>query len=148
MQSRFPELSISQLAKALKIDRRTVSKRVEHLGDEATIEEIIAALVTSEGIEEARRRKVMADAQRVELRLKQEQGELVRKLEVSKTLTEFFKGLYRECTITAPQRIAERCEGKPAAEIREIIREEYAGIFTKLRGDWTAFSGSNGQGHS
>lgn len=130
------------------VDRRTVAKRLAKVGNNPTLEELIGALITSEGIEEARRRKVMADAQRVELRLKQEQGELVRKLEVSKTLTEFFKGLYRECTITAPQRIAERCEGKPAAEIREIIREEYAGIFNKLRGDWTAFSGSNGQGHS
>lgn len=144
MQSRFPEISISRLATALKVDRRTVSKRLEHLGDEATLEQVIAALTTSEGIEEARRRKTMADAQRVEIRLKQEQGELVKRLEVSKTLTEFFKGLYRECTITAPQRIAERCEGKPAAKIREIIREEYAGIFNKLRGDWTAFSNGNG----
>lgn len=129
------------------IDRRTVAKRLAKVGPNPTLEELIGALFTSEGIEEARRRKVLADAQRSELRLKVDQGDLVKKLEVSKTLTEFFKGLYRECTITAPQRIAERCEGKPAAEIREIIREEYAGIFNKLRSDWTTFSNGNGQGH-
>ncbi len=144
MEPKYQELSISELARAMGVDRRTVAKRLAKVGSNPTLEELIGALITSEGIEESRRRKVMADAQRVELRLKQEQGELVRKLEVSKTLTEFFKGLYRECAITAPQRIAERCEGKPAAEIREIIRGEYSSIFEKLRGDWTAFSDSNG----
>lgn len=127
------------------IDRRTVAKRLAKVGPNPTLEELIGALITSEGIEEARRRKVLADAQRSELRLKVDQGDLVKKLDVSRTLTEFFKGLYRECTITAPQRIAERCEGKTTAEIREIIRGEYSGIFEKLRSDWTAFSGSNSQ---
>lgn len=146
MQSRFPEISISRLAAALKVDRRTVAKRLEHLGDEATLEQVIAALVTSEGIEEARRRKTQAEAKRVELKLQQEQGELVAKREVEKELIAIFKALYNQCVVVVPQRVAERCVGKGITEVQTAIQREYGATFDQLRNDWRYFSSSDPEG--
>jgi len=56
VEPKYQELSISELARAMGVDGRTVAKRLAKVGSNPTLEELIGALITSEGIEEARRR--------------------------------------------------------------------------------------------
>lgn len=141
-ESKFEQVSISELARILGVDRRTIAKRLKALGEEATLEEIIGALLSSEGIEEARRRKVMAEAEFRELKLKQEQGGLIAKSAVVQALVRVL-GWYRmEVAIHLPGRIAGKLVGKTEREIATILTQELGRIFDAGR-DHAAIFGSN-----
>lgn len=144
MKSRFQitglELSISYLSEVTGLDRRTVSDRLSGLDPEnARIEDIFACLITSQGIEEARRRKLHAEAERTELRLQTEKGRLVEREQVTDELVELWKTVYDQVVVLMPRRIAERAYGKSEVEIAAVISETYAEVFDAIASNFHDF---------
>ena len=141
-EAKYGTVSISELARALGIDRRTVVKRLEPLGSEATLEEIIAALITSNGIEESRRLKIEAEAKRLQLKLQAEQGRLLPKEKVILELVRVFKSLHDHFFLVQPREIAQLVAGKSEKETVKLIREYNATFFKRIRSDYTSLFGS------
>lgn len=127
-------ISISELARILGVERETVMKRLKHLGDGATLEQIIGALCDSGSIEETRKRKLKAEASVKELELRQKQGELIPRSDVLAGLVAYFRHFRNEIAVLLPRRVANRLIGKKTeAEIISELNREIDRIFDDVR---------------
>jgi DNA-binding transcriptional MocR family regulator len=142
--------SISQLAKVTGLDRATVTKR---LGDiEVTggakgaktysLADALPALIAGESTEmdEAKLRKVQAEAELKELEVEQERGELLPVKEVRDYLQDLFKRLQQRTVVQMPVAIASQLyKAESPAQISDTLQRELGRIFNDLRADHKSF---------
>jgi hypothetical protein len=147
VESRF---SIFALAKLCNLDRATVADRLE--GIPATdgpknaklysLADAVPALVAGRDItlDAARLRKISAEAEHRELKLKEATGEMVSKLEVRNELQDLWSRLHRRTVINFAREIAtDLLKCKTSGQLTKRLQAGLEKIFHELRTDHTAF---------
>lgn len=142
--------SISQLANLSGLDRATVTKRLADVTFEKgeknaksyALAAALPALIAGESTEmdEAKLRKMQAEAGIRELDLERERGEVVSTAEVSDYTLRLFKGVQNRIGVRFPREIAQQLyKAESAAQITEILQRELGRIFNDLRDDHKRF---------
>lgn len=142
--------SISQLAKLCALDRATVAKRLEAIefaegakgAKSYALAAALPALIAGESTEmdEAKLRKLQAEAGMRELDLERERGEVVHVKEVADYALRLFKGMQNRVGVQFPRSIsAQLYKAESAPQITEILQRELGRIFNELRGDHKRF---------
>lgn len=146
-----PELySISQLAKLCGLDRATVTKRLAEVevtdgakgAKTYALAVALPALISGESTEmdEAKLRKMQAEAGMRELDLERERGEVVPAKEVADYTLRLFRGMHNRVAVQFPRRIAGQLyKAESAAQITEILQRELGRDFNDLRSDHKRF---------
>lgn len=142
--------SISQLARLSALDRATVTKRLD--GVECTegargaktyaLAAALPALIAGESTEmdEAKLRKVQAEAGMRELDLERERGEVVSVKEVADYALRLFKAIHNRLGIRFPREIAQQLyKAESPAHVTEVLQRELGRIFNELREDHKHF---------
>jgi hypothetical protein len=143
-------LSISEIAKRLKLDRATVRSRLEDLGYEADPsstaknqlfpfddEMEFAIKSAKDTISATKIRQLRADAQLKELKLAEARGELVPMGEVVEISQKLTNAIYKEFAIHQPKRLATRlAKCKTAPEVLKLMKADTEKFMTKLRGNF------------
>jgi hypothetical protein len=135
--------SLTQLAAKLHINRGTLSRKLSGLkfvsgtkGARLYPLAEVEALLDEErdpALQEARRRKLAAEAELAELRLRKERGEVVATRDVLADLAEVVRSLYVRLAVTMPQRLAPRLQSKTARQAGEVLRAEVERQFAEFR---------------
>lgn len=142
--------SISQLATLSGLDRATVTKRLADVPFQGgaknaktySLEAALPALISGESTEmdEAKLRKMQAEAGMRELDLERERGEVVSTAEVSDYTLRLFKGVQNRIGLRFPREISQQLyKAESAAQITEILQRELGRIFNDLRDDHKRF---------
>ncbi len=139
-------MSISQLHRETGLDRTTIAERLEKAGLEPEItssnakmfdkDEALMVLEASgavQGEEQAKRRKMNADADKAELNVRKLKGELVSIDSMKQAAGELIKTLYQRIVRVEPNIIAAKCVGKTAIEIEGVVRDQMGQVFSELR---------------
>lgn len=150
--------SILGMSKLLGIDRTRMTRICAELAPIAetkrekrySLPEVIDALLADErskaasgGRGGARERVYIADASLKELKLGQQQGQLLPRDEVKEMLFGIFKHLHQQLTTALPTEVAAGAAGKKPSEIGELVRREVGAILNELRdADRTGLFGS------
>ncbi|MCP9495899.1 MAG: DUF1441 family protein [Pyrinomonadaceae bacterium MAG19_C2-C3] len=146
--------SVSALARMLDLDRATVTRRLDE-GDVQPVKsrakeklyrlrEAIAALTAagSNELDEARRRKVVLESERLQIQLDRDRSELVSAKEVRDTLQKIFKQMHNRLCVQYPREAAQQLfKAESAGQISDMIGRDIARIFNELRNDHTKFLG-------
>jgi hypothetical protein len=143
-------LSISALARLCGRDRATVVKclkEVEPAEEKAKeklyrLKDAIPAIVAGADAEmdEAKLRKMQAEAELKELNLKREQGEVVEVTEVRAYAQALFRSVQQRMAVRLPRDIAPQLyKAESAAQITEVLQRESGRVFNELRDDHTRF---------
>ena len=142
--------SLSQLAKLCGLDRATVTKRLAEVefvkgakgAKTYTLAAALPALIAGESTEmdEAKLRKMQAEAAMRELDLERERGEVVSVREVADYALRLFKGMQNRIGLRFPHDIAQQLyKAESAPQITEILQRELGRIFNDLRDDHKRF---------
>ncbi len=143
-------LTISEIARRVKLDRHTVSSRLKERGcqpDESSLankqlflfdRRMEIALRTErrekDALSAARLRLLLASVELKELNLAKTRGELASVAEMTEIATKFFSVIYREFTMHQPRRLAGhlvRC--KTTGEIMKVLRTDTEKFMQRLR---------------
>jgi hypothetical protein len=138
--------SISQLAKLSKLDRATVTKRLELVESTSgakgakcyTLAAALPALIAGERTEmdEAKLRKMEAEADLKELEYKREQEQVVEVKDVHNYILQLFKGVHNRIGLRFPREIAQQLyKAESPAQITETLHRDLGRIFNELRDD-------------
>lgn len=151
-----PELlSISQIAKKLKLDRTTVAGRLEDLGyeqDPSSTEKLklfpfdpemeFALKSAKDTVSAMKIRDLRATAQLKEMKLKEQMGELVPMADAVDDMQKIIAWLYQEFTVRQPKRIAPKmARAKNATAIRTILKADTDAIMKNLQKNFEDFLG-------
>jgi phage terminase Nu1 subunit (DNA packaging protein) len=150
MSEKATAYSISQLHKLTKLDRATVTKRLEGVVSVAgaknaklyALQDALPALIAGESSEmdEAKLRKMQADADLQELKFKREQGEVVETKEVLNYTLQLFKAVHNRIAVRFPREIAQALyKAESSAHITEVLQRDLGRIFNELRDDHKRF---------
>jgi hypothetical protein len=149
-----PELvSISEIAKRVKLDRATVRTRLDDLGYEADPsstpksklyafdDEMVHAIKSAKDTVSAMKiRQLRADAQLKELKLAEQRGELVAMAEVVDIAQRFVKTFYEEFAVRQPKRVAgQLIKAKTQAAVRKILKTDTDRVMKRVRTDFERF---------
>lgn len=139
-------MSISALHRETGLDRQTIAERLDKanlepeltargakLYDKDAALEILLDGETVQGEEQAKRRKLNADAEKAEINVRKLRGELVDVSAMKQAAGELIKTLYQRIVRVEPNIIAGKCVGKNAIEIEVIVREQLGLVFSELR---------------
>lgn len=143
-------MSISALARLCGRDRATVTKCLKDVepAEEKSKEKLyrlkdaIPAIVAGADAEmdEAKLRKMQAEAELKELGLKREQGEVVEVKEVRGYAQALVQGLHQRVAVRMPGEIAPQLyKAESSAQITEILQHELGRLFNELRDDHRRF---------
>lgn len=134
--------SITALSKKFKLDRATVRERLEaaeilpritkakeklfHLDD-------VEVVLAQSELNEAKLRKLDAEAELKELEVKKKLGEYASVAEFTEILQRLFGAFYQKTAIALPKRIASRLHNaNSTAEVMEILQNE-------IKSEWKEF---------
>ena len=142
--------SISQLAKLAKLDRATVTKRLEKVVSTGgakgaklyDLSDALPALILGERTEmdEAKLRKMQAEADLKELEYRREQEEVVEVKEVRSYTLQLFKGVHNRIALRVPREISQQLyKAESPAQITEVLQRELGRNFNELRDDHKRF---------
>lgn len=143
-------LSLTRLAAELHVDRNTLSRKAAALAHVAgpqgarlysrrAVEELLAADDDPE-LAEARRRKVAAEAELLELRLQREREEVVPVAEVRDYALKLFRALHQRVGVRFRREVAAQLyRAESPAQITEVLQHELGRIFNELRDDHPKF---------
>lgn len=141
--------SISALSRITGLDRATITKRLEDVEHTAGpkgaktygLEDAIPALIAGESTEldEAKLKKLQAEAELREMEVKRERGELLPADEVRDYATRLFKSLHNRIALRFPREAAKSLyKAESQAQITEILRRDLGRIFNEIRDDHTS----------
>lgn len=153
LEPEFELLSMSEIAKRLKLDRATVRSRLDDLGYEpdpsSTAKnhlypfnaEMEFALKAAKDTVSAMKIRVMrADAQTKELKLAEARGELVPMHEVIEIVQKIGVAIYQEFTIRQPKRIGTKlAKAKNITEVKKILKIDTTRVMKILRENFEGF---------
>jgi Protein of unknown function (DUF1441) len=150
MKAGDTSLSISELAKLCGLDRATVTKRLASVPSSPgaksaklyLLSEALPALIKGESseMEEAKLRKMQAEAHLKELEFRREQEEVVEVKEVLNYTLQLFKGMHNRVGVRFPREIAQQLyKAESPAQITEVLQREIGRIFNELRSDHKRF---------
>ncbi len=143
-----PELlSISEIAKRVKLDRATVRSRLDDLGYEPDpsstsknqlypfdSEMEFAIKSAKDTVSAMKIRHLRADAQLKELKLAEQRAELVPMEEVVELSQSLHNTVYKEFAVNLPKRLAGRLsKTKTPGEVTKILKLETEKILKRLR---------------
>lgn len=142
--------SISKLADLCKLDRATVVKRLKDVEPTSgakgaktyALDAALPALIAGERTEmdEAKLRKMQAEADLKELDFKREQGEVVDVNAVADYALRLFKAMHNRLAVQLPRSIAAQLyKAESAPQITEILQREVGRTFNDLRSDHKRF---------
>ncbi len=142
--------SLSALARLCKRDRATVAKclkdvpPVEERAKEKlyTLAAAVPAIVAgaSAEMDEAKLKKMQADARLRELELARERAEVVEVKEVRNYAQALVKGIHQRIAVQLPREIAAQLyKAESPAQITDILQRESGRIFNELRDDHKRF---------
>ena len=149
-----PELlSISEIAKRLKLDRATVRSRLEDLGyqaDPSSTEKLqlfafdgemeFAVKAAKDSLTAAKIRDTRATYELKELKLARERGELVAMSDAIDDMQKIVSWLYQEFTVRQPKRIAPKlAKAKNVTVIRKILKADTDNVMKNLRQNFEKF---------
>lgn len=139
-------MSIAALHRETGLDRTTIAEKLAKAGIEPeltsknaklyNIDEALAVLTGGTAVtgeEQAKRRKMAADAEKAEINVRKLKGELVSVDSMKQAAGELIKTLYQRIVRVEPNIIASKCVNKTAVEIEVIVREQLGLVFAELR---------------
>lgn len=146
-------ISISEIARRCKLDRATVTSRLEDLGyepDESSTaknqlyyfddEMEFAVKSAKDTLTAIKIRQLRADAQMKELKYAEARGDLVEINLAIERVQQVMTRLYKELTQMQPKRLASRLvKAKTTAEVTKIIKADTDKVFSRLRENDEAF---------
>jgi len=141
--------NISQLAKKFKLDRATIRERVElneiepvstkaneklyHLDD-------VEVLLSQSELNEAKLRKLDAEAELKELEVKKKLGEFASVAEFTEIVQKIFGRLHKKLAVQLPGRIANKLHNAAtAADGAALLKQEISKEFDALRSDFKKY---------
>ena len=138
------------LAKLTGLDRATVAERLEEIPSHPgpknaklfSLADALPALVAGRDVtlDAAKLRKIAAEAEDRELRVKRAQGNVVDKLDVRNYLQDLWSRLYRRTVINFSREIApELNKTKNAGQVNKKLQAGLETIFNELRNDHESF---------
>ncbi len=141
--------SISKFAKLTTLDRATVAKRLDGVpsseGSKGAktyrLEDALPALIAGQNSEmdEAKLKKVQAEAALKQHELAVEQGEYLPRKEVHDYAVRLFQSLHQRIAVQHPRQVAQQLYKADSPElIAEIMERELGRIFNELRRDHQA----------
>lgn len=147
---RKPRASISALHRQTGMSRATIVERLaaagvkpksvkatEKLYDQEAATAALSSNGHGSGLTEARRKKTIAEAARITLKLQKERGELVDMREIRQHLFEFIKAMYTRIARRYPRENARRLRKcRNEAELAHTIETDIALIFDELKRDY------------
>jgi hypothetical protein len=151
-----PELiSLSEIARRLKLDKATVRSRLEDLGyepDESSTEKLklfpfdgemeYAIKAAKDSLTTAKIRDTRATYQLKELKLAEARGELVPMHEAIELVQKIVGTLYQEQVIRQPKRIgAKLAKAKNVTAVKKILKTDCDKIMKQLRDNYEEFIG-------
>ncbi|MDQ1610328.1 MAG: hypothetical protein QOG00_259 [Pyrinomonadaceae bacterium] len=150
MNASAQHFSISQLASLCALDRGTVAKRLAEVPFEEgakgaksyALAAALPALIAGESTEmdEAKLRKVQAEADLKELEYQRERAEVVSTTEVADYTLRLFKGVQNRIGVRFPREISQQLyKAESPAQITEILQRELGRTFNELRDDHKRF---------
>jgi hypothetical protein len=142
--------SLSELAKVTTLDRATVTKRLAEVpyveGAKGAkmyeLADALPALIAGESSEmdEAKLRKMQAEANIKELDYQREQGLVVEVREVKSYALDLFKRLHNRIGVRFPREIAAQLyKAESANQITDVLQRELGRIFNDVRSDHQRF---------
>jgi transcriptional regulator with AAA-type ATPase domain len=148
-------ISINEISKRLRLDRATVTSRLDDLGYEPDPssnvklklylfdEDMVHALKFAKDSASATRiRGLRADAQLKELKLAKEQGSLVDMASAIEDLHQVITWIYQEFTLRQPKRIGPKlAKAKSPIEIKKILNTDTERIMKNLRDNFEEIIG-------
>lgn len=149
-----PELlSISEIAKRLKLDRATVRSRLEDLGYEADpsstpklqlfaydAEMEFAVKAAKDSLTAAKIRDTRATYELKELKLARERSELVAMSDAIDDMQKIVSWLYQEFTVRQPKRISPKlAKAKNVTAVRKILKTDTDTVMKNLRQNFEKF---------
>jgi hypothetical protein len=146
-------LSISEIAKRLKLDRATVRTRLEDLGyqaDESSTPKLqlyafddemeFAIKAAKDTLAAMKIRQLRAAAVKLEMQNAQARGELVPIHEATDFSQRLVKTIYEEIVVRQPKRIAgQLTKAKTQAAVRKILKTDMDRIMKNLRTNFERF---------
>ena len=138
--------SISALSRKFKLDRETVRNRLDSAGIKAKktreneklyfLDDVEVALSQSE-LNEAKLRKLDAEAELKELELKKRVGEFGSVAEFTEIVQKVFGRLHKRVAVQLPKRLAARLHNaNSSGDLLEILQSEIEKDFSALRADF------------
>lgn len=149
-----PELlSISEIGRRLRLDRATVSSRLDDLGYEPhetstaklqlyefDSEMEFAIKAAKDSLTASKIRLTRADYQMKELKLAQARGELVPMNEAIDMVREIVLKMYQEYTVAQPKKIAPKlAKAKNVTAVKKILKADTDRIMKNLRQNFEKF---------
>lgn len=148
-----PLLSISEIAKRMKLDRATVRSRLDDLGYEPDPsstaknqlypfdgEMEFAIKSAKDEAAAAKIRGLRADAQLKELKLARERGEVVPMNEAVELVQRIVGTLYQEFAVRQPRRIAPKlAAAKNVTAVKKLLKSDTDRIMKTLRANFEQF---------
>lgn len=142
-------LSISALSRRFILDRATVRDRLEKAGIKPKIvkekeklfllEDVEIVLKPSE-LDEAKLRKIDAEAELKELEVKKRLGEYGSVAEFTEITQKIFSRLYKRLAVQLPGRIASRLHNaNSTADVAELLKSAIENEFKDLRTDFKGY---------
>lgn len=151
----FGDFSIKKISELLKMDRATVSKRLDALKYKPVLETAklklyrldpamkTALLSGDDRLTDIRVRKETAAAEKLELQNAEAKGELASVAEFTDRIQRVFGSMYKEVVVRMPKRLAARlAKAKTPADVNKILTHDLNGIFKTLRDDHRKFLGN------
>ena len=146
-------LSISEIAKRLKLDRATVRSRLEDLGyqaDPSSTEKLqlfafdgemeFAVKAAKDSLTAAKIRDTRATYELKELKLARERNELVPATEMTDIVQRIVSTIYQEYTQRMPKRIGNKlAKAKTPAAVKSILKIDSDKTMKLLRENFEAF---------
>jgi transcriptional regulator with XRE-family HTH domain len=143
--------SISALARMAGVDRRTLASRLEGVtplesgpkGKLYRLSDVVRNFITQPlqgeddpALQELRARKLTAETELAELKLRRERGELEDRREVAADYHNAIREFYTRFTVAVPQRLGPRLRvAQSAREAEEILRVELEREFHEVRAE-------------
>lgn len=141
--------SITALSKKFKLDRATVRERLEaaeilpritkakeklfHLDD-------VEVVLAQSELNEAKLRKLDAEAELKQLEVKKKLGEYASVAEFTEVVQQIFGRLHKKLAVQMPGRIANKLHNaNSAADVAAILKAELGKEFNELRNDFTKY---------
>lgn len=149
-------LSLTQLAAKLHVNRNTLSRKLTGLkhtpGPKGArlyrLSEVEGLLDEEQdpALGEARRRKVEAEAQLLELKLQRERGQVALLTEVRDYAQRLFRGMHNRIAQRFPREISHQLyKAESPAHVADVLEKELGRIFNEIREDHTRFFTEEGE---
>lgn len=146
-------LSISEIAKRVRLDRATVSSRLDELGyephDSSTAklklypfddEMEFAVKSAKDSLSAMKIRQLRAAAEKIEMQNAQSRGELVSMQEATEMVQKIVVKIYQEFTVQQPKRLAPKlAKAKNVAGVRKVLKADTDMIMKNLRQNFERF---------